>query len=158
MTIFFLICTVDYLPTTQIAQHTTAQTATTFYLVSTTPAATTTTPDAISTLDTTTEAAVSISLSITASGTNTAGQTYRLVCSATVTGSIDQPTFTRLDPMNNPVLSVMVATTGSMSTLTFSPLTVSHAGTHTCKITTGRVTETQTNTVVVNGTFSSVYN
>ena len=101
----------------------------------------------------TTEAAISISLSITASGTNTAGQTYRLVCSATVTGSTDQPTFTWLDPMNNQVPSVMVATTGSMSTLTFSPLTVSHAGTYTCKVTTEGVTEIQTTTFIVKGMF-----
>ena len=103
--------------------------------------------------NTTTEAAVSISLSITASGTNTAGQTYRLECSATVTGSTDQPTFTWLDPMNNPVPSVMVTTTGSMNTLTLSPLAVSHAGTYTCRVTAGGVTETQTTTVVVKGMF-----
>ena len=75
-----------------------------------------------------------------------------LMCSATVTGSTDQPTFTWLDPMNNPVPSGMVTTTGSMSTLTFSPLAASHAGTYTCRVTAGGVTETQTTTVFVNGT------
>ena len=61
----------------------------------------------------------------------------------------NQPTFTWLDPMNNPVPSGMVTTTGSMSTLTFSPLTASHAGTYTCRVTAGGVTETQTTTFVV---------
>ena len=99
---------------------------------------------------------IDIDVSITASGTNAAGLTYRLVCSATVTGhgSTDQPIFTWLlqDPMNNQVDSGMVTTTGSMSTLTFSPLTASHAGTYTCRVTVGGVTETQTTTVIVNGT------
>ena len=94
----------------------------------------------------------SISVSISASGSNTAGQTYRLVCSATVTGSTNQPTFTWLDPINNTVPSGMVNTTGSISTLTFSPLAVSHAGNYTCRVTAGGVTETQTTTVVLNNT------
>ena len=94
--------------------------------------------------------AIAISLSITASGTNTAGETYSLECSATVTGSTDQPTITWLDPMNE-VPSEMVTTTGSMSTLTFNPLAASHAGTYTCRVTAGGVTETQTSTVIVNG-------
>ena len=93
-----------------------------------------------------------IDISLSASGTNTTGQTYRLVCSATVTGSTEQPTFTWLDPINNLVPSGMITTTDSMSTLTFSPLTVSHAGTYTCRVTVGGVTETQTTTVIVNGT------
>ena len=37
--------------------------------------------------------------------------------------------------MDNPVPSGMVTTTGSMSTLTFNPLSVSHAGTYTCRAT-----------------------
>ena len=73
-----------------------------------------------------------VGVSITASGTNTAGETYSLECSATVTGSTDQPTITWLDPMNNPVPSEMVTTTGSMSTLTFNPLAASNTGTYTC--------------------------
>ena len=93
----------------------------------------------------TTQSDVMISMpQITASGINAVGQTYSLMCSATVTGSTDQPNFTWLDPNNNPVLSEMVTTTGSMSTLTFSPLAVSHAGTYTCRVTAGGVTETQT--------------
>ena len=92
-----------------------------------------------------------ISLSITASGTNTAGETYSLMCSATVNGSSDQPTITWLDPMNSPVLSEMVTTIGNMSTLTFNPLADSHAGTYTCRVTVGGVTRTQTSTLIVNG-------
>ena len=80
-----------------------------------------------------------------------------LVCSATVTGSTDQPTFTWLDPMNNPVFSGMVTTTGSMSTLTFSPLAVSHVGTYTCRVTAGGVTETQTTTLIVIDDSGSYY-
>ena len=88
---------------------------------------------------------VAISVSITpVSGTNTAGEIYSLECSATVTGSTDQPTITWLDPMNNPVPSGMVATTGSMSTLTFNPLSASHAGTYTCRVTVGSAMQTAT--------------
>ena len=75
---------------------------------------------------------VSISVSIAPSGTNTAGETYSLVCSVTVTGSTDTPTITWLDPMISQVPSEMVSTTGSMSTLTFDPLSASYAGTYTC--------------------------
>ena len=76
-----------------------------------------------------------------------------LVCSATVIGSTDQPTFTWLDPTNNPVPSGMVTTTGSMSTLTFSPLAASHAGTYTCRVTAGGETETQTYDIIVNSKY-----
>ena len=68
-----------------------------------------------------------------------------------MTGSTDQPTITWLDPMNNPVNYEMVITAGSMSTLTLNPLAASHAGTYTCRVTAGGVTETQTSTVIVNG-------
>ena len=99
----------------------------------------------------TTQSDVMISMpQITASGFNAFGQIYRLVCSANVTGSTDQPTFTWLDPMNNPVPSGMVTTTGSMSTLTFSPLVVSHAGNYTCEVKAGGVTETQAYDIIVN--------
>ena len=78
-----------------------------------------------------------MSVSITPYGTNTAGEAYSLVCSVTVTGSTDTPTITWLDPMNSTVPSEMVSTTGSMSTLTFNPLSASHAGTYTCRATLG---------------------
>ena len=75
-----------------------------------------------------------INVTITPSGSNTAGETYSLVCSVTVTGhgSTDTPTITWLDPMDSQVPSEMVSTIGSMSTLTFNPLSVSHAGYYAC--------------------------
>ena len=93
---------------------------------------------------------VDITVSITpGSGSNTAGETYSLECSANVTGSTDQPTTTWLIPMNNPVPSGMVTTTGSMSTLTFDPLAASHAGTYTCRATVGSTMEAATMDVSV---------
>ena len=92
---------------------------------------------------------VAISVSIAPSGTTTAGERYSLECSATVTGSTDQPTITWLDPMNSPVPSGMVTTTGSMSTLTFNPLSASHAGTYTCRATVGSTMQTATMDVTV---------
>ena len=94
-----------------------------------------------------------VTVSITASGTNTAGETYSLVCSVTVTGSTDQPTITWSGPMNNPVPSEMVTTTGSMSTLTFNPLSASHAGTYTCRATVGGQVLTNTQVVTAHGEY-----
>ena len=99
--------------------------------------------------------AVDITVSITASGTNTAGETYSLECSATVTGSTGQPTITWLDPMDHPVPSGMVTTTGSMSTLTFNPLSASHAGTYTCRATLGAAMQTNTEIVTVQSKYST---
>ena len=107
---------------------------------------------------------INISVTIAASSTNTAGQTYMLVCSATVTETTSDPqlTFTWLhygsDITPDTTYTRMVSTAmdpgdcSYSSTLTFSPLAVSHAGTYTCRVTAGGVTETQTNsdeTVVV---------
>ena len=95
---------------------------------------------------------VDISVSITessVSGTNTAGETYSLECYATVSGSNHGPTITWLDPMNNPVPSRMVTTTGSMSTLTFNPLSASDAGIYTCRATVGRAMQNATVDITV---------
>ena len=73
------------------------------------------------------------------------------MCSTTVTGSTDQPCLFWLDPLNNPVPSRMVSTSNNISTLTFSPLVMSHSGTYTCGATVQDVTETQTSTFHVNG-------
>ena len=70
-------------------------------------------------------------ISITSSGTATAGESYSLVCTVTVTGSTDQLSIHWTDPMGKMITSG-VATTGSRSTLTFNPLEASHAGTYTC--------------------------
>ena len=87
-------------------------------------------------------------LPITSSGTATARETYRLVCSVTVTGSTDAPTIIWLDPMNNQITSG-VMTTGSMSTLTFNPLAASHAGVYTCRATLGSAMDTASRLVTV---------
>ena len=84
-----------------------------------------------------------LSVSITPFGTNTAGATYSLVCSVTVTGSTDTPTITWLDDgveiATNSSRTVSSTTSdgsnGYSSTLTFSPLSASHAGTYTCRAT-----------------------
>ena len=87
--------------------------------------------------------------SITDSGTNIAGETYSLVCSVTVTGSTLQPTITWSGPMNSQVPSEMVTITGSMSTLTFDPLSASHAGTYTCRAVVGGILRTATEDILV---------
>ena len=92
---------------------------------------------------------VDVNISVTASGTNTAGERYNLECSAIVTGSTGQPIITWLDPMNNTVPSGMVTTTGSMSTLTFNPLSASHAGTYTCRATLGGAIQNAVEVVTV---------
>ena len=84
-----------------------------------------------------------------ATGVNTAGETYSLQCSVTVTGSTDQPTITWLDPMNSPVLSDMVTTTGNVKTLMFSPLEASHAGNYTCSAKVGDAVQIATEDVRV---------
>ena len=92
-------------------------------------------------LDLCSQSIVDILVSISPFGSNIAGDSYSLECTATVTGSTDQPTITLLDPMNNTIASGVV-TTGSMSTLTFNPLAASHAGTYTCRATLGGAVQT----------------
>ena len=93
---------------------------------------------------------VSITVSpITSSGTGTAGESYSLECTVTVTGSDDQSTITWLmGPMNNMITSGVV-TTGSMSTLTFNPLAASDAGTYTCRVILGSVMDSESTTIIV---------
>ena len=88
---------------------------------------------------------------IIALGANIAGETYHLECSISTTGSNDQPMFTWLDPMDDPVPSEMINTADSVSTLVFSPLAASHAGTYTCVVSLGGVSYNETMTVTVNG-------
>jgi hypothetical protein len=87
-------------------------------------------------------------VSITSSGTATAGESYSLECTVTVTGSTDQPMITWLDPMDNMITSGVV-TTGSMSTLTFDSLSASHAGTYTCSATLGSAMDSASRTITV---------
>ena len=82
---------------------------------------------------------VDLLVTITPTGNNTAGGGYSLVCSTrTTTALTGQPNITWLDPMNNEVMSA----TGSMSTLTFNPLTASAAGKYTCRATLSSKEET----------------
>ena len=79
---------------------------------------------------------------ITSSGNNTAGESYSLECTVTVTGSTDQPTITW-----------MVNGTGSAgsysTTLTFNPLAASHAGTYTCRATLDSAMDSASTTITV---------
>ena len=83
---------------------------------------------------------VTISVFIAPSGTNTAGETYSLVCSVTVTGSANTPAITWLngdieitsDSSRTVSSTTSDGTNGYSSTLTFNPLSASHAGTYTC--------------------------
>ena len=93
---------------------------------------------------------VSVTVSpITSSGTATAGESYSLRCTVTVTGSNDQPTITWLmGPMNNMITSGVV-TNGGMSTLTLNPLAASDAGTYTCRAILGSVMDSVSTTVTM---------
>ena len=88
---------------------------------------------------------------ITSSGTATAGESYRLECTVTVTGSNDQPIITWLmGPVNNQIMiSSGVVTTGSTSTLTFNPLAASDAGTYICRATLGSAMDSASTTITV---------
>ena len=100
---------------------------------------------------------------ITASGTNTAGETYSLVCSVTVTGSTHPPNITWLDDGGGEITSdssrTVSATTsdgsnGYSSTLTFNPLSASHAGNYTCRAIIGGVMNSDIEVVSVQSEFS----
>ena len=92
---------------------------------------------------------------------NLAGETHRLECSVTVTGSTDTPTITWLDddveiPSTDPTRNVS-ETTGSASsyssTLTFSPLRASDAGMFMCRATLGSVVKSDLLGVTVQGEY-----
>ena len=92
-------------------------------------------------------------VSITTSGTSTAGKTYSLECSATVTGSADQPTIIWLHDGDeitpNDTTRMAFPTTLRSSSIYFCiirfyPLLTSHAGTYTCTATVESVVESTT--------------
>ena len=96
-------------------------------------------------------------LPITSIGTATAGESYSLKCSVTVTGSTDTPTITWLDngveiSSSDPTRMVSM-TTGSpgsySSTLMFNPLSASDAGLYTCRAVLGSAVDTETMDVTV---------
>ena len=87
-----------------------------------------------------------ILIAIASHGTNTAGENYSLECLA-----VNNPSnITWLLPPT----SAMVTTTGSMSTLTLSPLAASHAGTYTCST----MVEGSVQTATLSITVQSEYN
>ena len=100
-------------------------------------------------------------ISITSFGDNTAGESYSLECSFTVTGSIDTPTITWLDDglvINSTdhaatrMVSMTTGSTGSYSsTLTFSPLRASDAGMFVCRAILGDAMNSQSFSVAVQG-------
>ena len=95
------------------------------------------------------DSTVDVMVSIHPSGSATAGESYTLECTVTVTGSTDQPAITWLmGPMNREVTAGIV-TTGSVSTLTFNPLAASHAGTYTCRATLGSAMDSASRTITV---------
>ena len=108
---------------------------------------------------TTTAFSVGISVSISpVSGTNTTGETYSLECSATVTGSTDQPTIiwlddgaeiTSSDATRNVSATIMNPGSSYSSTLTFTPLSASDAGMFMCRATLGDAVETASTDVIV---------
>ena len=106
-------------------------------------------------MTTTSEATPTVTgVSITSSGTATAGETVRLMCTVIVTGSNDRLMITWLmGPMNNMINTnadgVTVVTTGSMSTLTLDPLAASHAGAYTCRATLGSAMDSAPTTITV---------
>ena len=95
----------------------------------------------------------------TPSGDNTAGGTYTLVCYVAVSqGSTSQPTITWLDndvqilaPDSSRTVSAITSEDSNVysSTLTFNPLSASHAGIYTCRATVDGETLTDTDVVTV---------
>ena len=109
-------------------------------------------------LATTTEPGITIDVvSITSSGSNTAGESYSLECTITVTGSTDQPTITWLNdngeemPSSDPVRTVTTSgSTGSYSsTLMFNLLAASHARTYVCRAALGSAMDSASRTIIV---------
>lgn len=98
---------------------------------------------------------VDIIVSIATFGTNTSGELYSVKCSVEVSGSTDQVNFTWLDPSNDEVPFEMINATDSTSTLIFDPLSISHAGTYSCRVTLGEVEHKESLTVGVEGNVGS---
>ena len=99
-----------------------------------------------------THTSVSVSVSITRSGSPMAGETYSLQCSATLNGT-DSMLVTYLwlvGPSDNrQQLNNDSSVTVNSSTVQFSTLRTSHAGTYTCQITVGGLMAETTDTVEI---------
>ena len=97
---------------------------------------------------------VNLTVQITLSGSNTAGEQYTLTCSASVDGTTDTPSFQWLGPdgmMVTTTDSLMITDTPSSSILQFDPLQSSHEGNYTCQVTVGTAIEMRSFQVNVEG-------
>ena len=106
-----------------------------------------------------------LTLSITPSGNNTAGEQYQLIC-AVDTSTNNAPNFSWLGPPDGGLLPSGNSDTGMVSDvfsngipsgfihssiLQFDPLQSSHEGNYTCQIEMGNVTEMRSIQVNVEG-------
>ena len=94
-----------------------------------------------------------VSVTITTSGSTTAGENFILNCS--VNGS--SATFQWLERTETPVTngnSRTITTSSSSSQLHFTPLHESHGGTYTCNTTIAKITESKSVVLSVNGIVS----
>ena len=96
-------------------------------------------------------ASVSLSVTITPSGSPTAGETYSLECSATVSGISDVPSYQWLvgqsdnrQPLNNDN-----SVTVNSNMVQFSTLRTSHGGMYTCQVSVGGLTVETSMTVEI---------
>ena len=96
---------------------------------------------------------VSVSVTITPSGSPTAGETYSLQCSATVSGTSDTPVLSyqwlvgpsdNRQPLNNDS-----SITVNSNSVQFSSLRTSHGGMYTCRVTVGGLVMEGSSMVVI---------
>ena len=92
---------------------------------------------------------MSISLDITTTGSDIAGDIFSLECTPTLNGFMGNIDFQWLLSMNN--ASTYIDTNSSVSRLVFSPLQHYHEGTVTCQVTVEGIVRTKSYSVTVNG-------
>ena len=78
----------------------------------------------------------SLTITLSSSGDNTAGEEYNLTCTAVINGSSDAPTIswnrTRSEEMNQIIMSYDNGT--HLNVLQFNPLQVSDQNTYSCEV------------------------
>ena len=97
-----------------------------------------------------------VTVTITHSGLNTAGEDYTLECS--MNGTNDSAIFQWLDELGTPLIndgSRKIVNSTSSSYLQFIPLQQSHEEAYTCNATIASVTESKSAKLSVNGTCHS---
>ena len=94
---------------------------------------------------------VSVSVTIIPSGSPTAGETYSLECSATVSGSSGVPSYQWLvgPPDNRQPLNNDSSITVNSNMVQFSTLRTSHGGMYTCQVTVGDLIAETNSTVEI---------